>query len=58
MKATIVSILLLLLNLFFSSKLKKNSETKMKEMTDEELNEAILKKMRKKDTLSGNPFPL
>ena len=48
MKVTIVSILLLLLNLFLSSKIKKNSESKVKELTDEELNEAISAQIRKK----------
>ena len=36
-----ISILLLVISLFFSSKIKKISEKKTKEMTDEELNEAI-----------------
>ena len=53
MKTTIASLLLLLVNLFFvfSKKIKK-TETNVKEMTDEELNEAIYSRIQKNQCFS------
>ena len=53
MKTTIASLLLLLVNLFFvfSKKIKK-TETNVKEMTDEELNEAIYSRIQKNQCVS------
>ena len=47
MKTTIASLLLLLVNLFFVFSKKMKSETKLRETTDEELQEAIYSRMRK-----------
>ena len=48
MKTTIASLLLLLVNLFFVFSKKLKSETNIRETTDEELQEAIFSKLRKK----------
>ena len=48
MKTTIASLLLLLVNLFFVFSKKLKSETNVRETTDEELQEAIFSRMKKK----------